>query len=129
MATDRPVVRPCDRAVYEKDGGRMKKRNFRWDNRKVQPKKYHDAQINDVGEDALAAAIVMQAVWDYRQAKRYLNGDLHMKRSTWINKFGTSPETIILEVVGFLHSKWYGVLCDIPAERIIEKLWSENTAA
>lgn len=100
----------------------------RWANRKDQPTKYNEADDMNVGEEALAAAIVMQAVWDYRQAKRYLNGDLHMKRSTWISKFGTSPETIMLEVVGFLRSKWYGVICDIPAERIIEKLWSENTA-
>ena len=107
----------------------MTDRNFRWDNRKVQPKKYHDAQINDVGEEALAAAIVMQAISDYRIAVQYMNGTIKMGEKTWQNKFVMKPESLILEIMGFFNSKWYVILCDIPREKIIDKLLSENTAA
>lgn len=87
--------------------------------------KYHDAQINDVGEGALAAAIIMQAIEDYRAAKAYLNGDLKMTVESWKSKYTKPPILIISDVISFLNSKWYGILCDIPRERILDKLFNE----
>lgn len=90
---------------------------------KVQYAVYHNEE--DIGEYALAAAIVMQAVEDYRYAKLYLNGDIKMTVATWKRKYIKKPERLMLDVVEFFNSRWYGVLCDIPKERILEKLWSE----
>ena len=84
---------------------------------------YHNTY--DVGESALAAAIVMQAVEDYRYAKGYLNGDLKMTIETWKSKYIRKPEFILSDVIEFFNSQWYGILCDIPKEKILEKLWSE----
>lgn len=90
---------------------------------KPQYEDYHDTY--DVGESALAAAIVMQAVEDYRYAKGYLNGDIKMTIETWKSKYIRKPEFIISDVIEFFNSRWYGTLCDIPKERILEKLWRE----
>ena len=48
-----------------------------------------------------------------------------MTKETWHNKYVKNPEYIICDVVEFFNSKWYGILCDIPKEKIFEKLWSE----
>lgn len=90
---------------------------------KPQYEDYHDTY--DVGEYALAAAIVMQAVEDYRYAKGYLNGNLKMTVETWKSKYIRKPEFILLDVIEFFNSRWYGTLCDIPKERILAKLFEE----
>ena len=91
---------------------------------KLQYIEYHDTF--DIGESALAAAIVMQAVEDYRYAKAYMNGNIKMSEETWKNKYVKKPETIILDVIEFFNSRWYGVLCDIPREKILDKLFEED---
>lgn len=89
----------------------------------IQPHKYHDAEDKtNVGEEALAAAIVLQAVEDYVRAKSYMNGTLKISPRSWRRKYERTPESVMLDVMYFFNSKWYGILCDIPRERIIDKL-------
>lgn len=71
----------------------------------------------DTGYYALAAAIVKQAVEDYRDAERMLSGKVRYS-STGI----VMPATVMKEVVKFFKSQWYGTLCDIDPNRILEKL-------
>lgn len=83
---------------------------------------YHGADSGEVGFQALAAAIVMQAVDDYRYADEYLKG-LHVTKSeSWKNRYAHSAAHTKDEVVKFFRSQWYGVLCDIDPDRIIKKL-------
>lgn len=75
----------------------------------------------DVGYPALAAAIVQQAVEDYRDACRMQRGEIRHS-----SKIIFSPDKVKYEVMRFLKSQWYGTLCDIRPERIIKKLKEEE---
>lgn len=84
-----------------------------------EPRPFHP---EDVGYTALAAAIVQQAVEDYRFADRLIKGDIkHCSTAREGNHHSTKRE-----VIAFLRSQWYGTLCDINPERIINKLKEEE---
>lgn len=76
----------------------------------------------DVGFYALAAAIVKQAVDDYREAERRLKNvpdfDNEADRERYILKQQKSQ----YEIVKFFKSEWYSTLCDIDPQRILDKL-------
>lgn len=76
----------------------------------------------DVGIYALAAAIVKQAVDDYREAERRLKNvpdfDNEADREMYILK----QQKTQYEIVKFFRSEWYGVLCDIDPNRILREL-------
>ena len=76
----------------------------------------------DVGYPVLAAAIVQQAVEDYRDACRMQRVEIRHS-----SKIIFSPDKVKYEVMRFLKSQWYGTLCDIKPERIIKKLKEEET--
>ena len=69
------------------------------------------------GYPALAAAIVKQAVEDYREAERLERGEIH---SSSLGIF--RPAYTKQEIVRFFRSTWYGTLCDIDADKILRKL-------
>lgn len=78
-------------------------------------------QEEDVGYNALAAAIVMQAVHDYRSARRCLRG----KKPCMVYLEGSgarNPDHVIEDVTIFLKSQWYGALCDIDPDIILREL-------
>jgi hypothetical protein len=70
----------------------------------------------------LAAAIVQQAVEDYRDAEKWLKNvpdfDSEADRERYILKQQKSQ----YEIVKFFKSEWYGVLCDIDPNRILKLL-------
>jgi hypothetical protein len=84
-----------------------------------EPRPYHP---DDVGLSALAAAIVQQAVEDYRDAEKWLKNvpdfDSEADRERYILKQQKSQ----YEIVKFFKSEWYGVLCDIDPNRILKLL-------
>ena len=92
----------------------------RWRYRRTPSAKYHHEE--DVGWYALAAAIVKQAVDDYREAERRLKNvpdfDNEADRERYILKQQKSQ----YEIVKFFKSEWYGVLCDIDPNRILREL-------
>lgn len=88
-----------DRYKYRKEPGKNRNTNY------------------ETGIDALAAAIVKQAVEDYLDAERLLTGKIKHS-STGI----VMPEKVQKEVVRFFKSQWYGTLCDIDPQRILDKL-------
>ena len=71
----------------------------------------------DVGIYALAAAIVKQAVDDYRDCERMIKGDI----KTSVITYG-DPVCQQNEIVKFFRSQWYSTLCDIDPQRILDKL-------
>ena len=83
---------------------------------------YHGAESDWVGFPALAAAIVKQAVDDYRYADEYLRGVHTTKSISWANRYAHSAEHTKDEVIKFFRGQWYALLCDIDPERIIKKL-------
>lgn len=92
----------------------------KWRYRKQAGATNHGEQ--DVGYPALAAAIVRQAVEDYRFANKLIRGDIQYCST---GRTG-NQHTVKREVVTFLRSQWYGTLCDIDPERIIRKLKEEE---
>lgn len=92
----------------------------RWRYRRTPNAKYHHEE--DVGWYALAAAIVKQAVDDYRYADAYLNGEKDIKSVSWANRYAHNAECTKVEIVKFFKSQWYGILCDIDHEKILRKL-------
>lgn len=92
----------------------------KWRHRKEPEKKHHVE--GEVGYYALAAAIVRQAVDDYRFADRLIKGDITYCSTARAG----NQHTVKREVLKFLRSQWYGVLCDIDPERIINKLKEEE---
>ena len=84
-----------------------------------EPRPYHP---DEVGLSALAAAIVKQAVDDYREAEKRLKNvpdfDSEADRERYILKQQRSQ----YEIVKFFRSEWYGVLCDIDPNRILKLL-------
>lgn len=96
-------------------------RKAQWEVRRLSQRNYSRAHSDDVGFEALAAAIVMQAVEDYKTARRILAGK--GPKVTYLGKRRTkSAELIIEEVELFLNSQWFGLLCDIDPEMILRKL-------
>lgn len=83
---------------------------------------YHSAESDQAGFEALAAAIVKQAVDDYRYADEYIKGYHVMKCESWKNRYAHSAAHTKDEIIKFFRSQWYGTLCDIDPERIIKKL-------
>lgn len=59
------------------------------------------------GHEGLAAAIILQAVKDYRKALK--NGEYEQKR----------------ECERFFHSQWFGILSDIDCKSLIDRLRKE----
>ncbi len=82
---------------------------------------YHETEDN-AGYNALAAAIVKQAVDDYRYADEYLKGYHVTKSASWANRYAHSAAHTKDEVIKFFRSQWFALLCDIDPERIIKKL-------
>ena len=83
--------------------------------------KPHHGQ-DEVGYEALACAIVKQAVEDYKTADDIINGRRKISTETYANRYTSIPEAVKAEVVRFFRGQWFGVLCDIPGERIIKHL-------
>ena len=92
----------------------------KWRSRKQAGANNHGEQ--DIGYPALAAAIVRQAIEDYRFANKLINGNIqYSSTASYGNQY-----TVKREVIKFLRSQWYGTLCDIDPERIIKKLKEED---
>ena len=91
----------------------------RWRYRRVPNSKYRHEE--DVGLYALTAAIVRQAVDDWRDADKMMKGMIR-----YSNTGITNPYTTKAEIEHFLHSQWYGILCDIDPDRILKKLKEED---
>lgn len=91
----------------------------KWRYRKTARTAYHE---EETGYFALAAAIVKQAVDDYRYADEYLRG-VHVTKSTsWASRYAHNAEHTKDEVVKFFRGQWYGTLCDIDQNRILRAL-------
>ena len=75
----------------------------------------------DVGYPALAAAIVRQAVDDWREADRLEKGLVKYSPTNL-----GAPKVAKDEIEKFFHSQWYGTLCDIDPDRILRKLKEED---
>lgn len=91
----------------------------RWRYRRVPNSKYRHEE--DVCLYALTAAIVRQAVDDWRDADKMMKGMIRFS-----NTGITSPYTTKAEIEHFLRSQWYGILCDIDPDRILKKLKEED---
>ena len=77
---------------------------------------YADHRDDGTGYYALAAAIVKQAVDDYRAADRMELGEI-----TYCEGLH-SPKYVKDSIVKFFKSQWYGTLCDIDPNRILRAL-------
>ena len=66
--------------------------------------------------ESLAAAIIEQALLDYRRAKKNIQKkfDVEFSRQT------------IKEIENFLKSSWFDVLCDLDGKKLLEKMKGEN---
>ena len=71
----------------------------------------------DVGFYALAAAIVKQAVDEYRDCERLIKGEIKKSNITYVD-----PVCRQNEIVKFFRSQWYSTLCDIDPNRILREL-------
>lgn len=84
-----------------------------------EPRPFHQ---EDVGYHALAAAIVKQAVEDYKNAEEKLKQadkiESRIARAAYVNHY----ENIKDEIVKFFKGTWYATLCDIDPNRILKKL-------
>ena len=92
----------------------------KWRYRRTPNAKYHHEE--DVGYYALAAAIVKQAVDDYRYADSVLKGLKAVKPTSWAARMQSSAENTKSEVVKFFKGQWYATLCDIDPDLILRKL-------
>ena len=77
---------------------------------------YHETEDN-VGYNALAAAIVRQAVEDYRYADEFLKGYHVTKSASWANRYAHNAEHTKDEIIKFFRGQWYALLCDIVSGR------------
>ena len=78
--------------------------------------------VEEVGYEALACAIVKQAVDDYRYAEQILNGSRRISEESYSNRMASRAEWVQEEVKRFFKGKWYANICDIPGEVILKKL-------
>lgn len=76
----------------------------------------------DVGLYALAAAIVKQAVDDYREADKCLKNVPDFENEADRERYILKHQKTEYEIVKFFKSEWYGVLCDIDPNRILREL-------
>ena len=90
----------------------------RWRYRR-EPRPFHP---EDVGLQALAAGIVIQAVEDYRQAEKKLKHVPDFEREGDRERYILKYKKRKYEIVKFFRSEWYGVLCDIDPNRILREL-------
>jgi hypothetical protein len=90
----------------------------RWRYRR-EPRPVHP---DEVGLNALAAGIVMQAVEDYRDAEKKLKNVPHFEREGDRDRYIIKYRKRKYEIVKFFKSEWYGVLCDIDPNRILREL-------
>ncbi len=66
--------------------------------------------------ESLAAAIIEQALLDYRRAKKNIQKKFDVEFS-W---------QTIKEIEHFLKSSWFNVLCDLDGKKLLEKMKGEN---
>ena len=90
----------------------------RWRYRR-EPRPVHP---DEVGLNALAAAIVKQAVDDYREAERRLKNVPDFNNEADRERYILKQQKSQYEIVKFFKSEWYGVLCDIDPNRILKLL-------
>lgn len=76
----------------------------------------------DTGWYALAAAIVQQAVEDYRTAEKMLANVPTFEREGDRRAYIYRLEKEKHEIVAFFKSQWYATLCDIDPDLILRKL-------
>ena len=95
----------------------------RWRYRRRVGDNYHHE--DEVGYYALAAAIVRQAVEDYRDAEKKLKDVPLFEREGDRDRYIIKYQERKYEIVKFFRSEWYGVLCDIDPHKILRKLGAE----
>ena len=83
---------------------------------------YDKKREEESGWNALAAAIVKQAVDDYKFADAYLKGENQVKAESYSQRLEHRAEHTKDEVVKFFKSQWYATLCDIDPDLILRKL-------
>ena len=66
--------------------------------------------------ESLAAAIIEQALLDYRRAQKHIQKKFDVEFS-W---------QTIKEIENFLKSSWFDVLCDLDGEKLLEKMKGES---
>ena len=66
--------------------------------------------------ESLAAAIIEQALLDYRRAQKHIQKKIDVEFS-W---------QTIKEIENFLKSSWFDVLCDLDGKKLLEKMKGEN---
>lgn len=93
----------------------------RWRYRKT-PTTNHTANEENVGYYALAAAIVKQAVEDYKYVDACQNGKKKVQALSFNNRMAGSCDRTKAEIIRFFRSRWYGTLCDLDPNLILRKL-------
>ena len=90
----------------------------RWRYRR-EPRPFHP---DDVGYHALAAGIVLQAVEDWKEAKRKLKAAEKIEEKNARASAMGHHRNRMDEIEKFFYGSWYGVLCDIDPDFIMRKL-------
>ena len=62
--------------------------------------------------EELGLAIVRKAVEDYINAKMNISHNYHVEVSRWV----------MHDVERFIRSEWFGILCDLDRDYILEKI-------
>ena len=88
-------------------------------------KPYAEQREQDSGWSALAAAIVKQAVDDYRFAEERLQNPPTFSREGDRQSYIWRWKKEQYKIVKFFRSKWYATLCDIDPHLILRKLGAE----
>lgn len=91
----------------------------RWRYRKSKTP-YHEE--GDVGYEALAMAIIKQAVMDWRFANDCEKGSKKVCAEYYCNRLAGLTVRTKNEIERFFRSQWYGILCDISGEYILKRL-------
>jgi isoleucyl-tRNA synthetase len=87
--------------------------------------------LDYAGWDALACAIVRMACIDYRVADQKIRKTIAEQDSLTADAFSHRMNHAIRtkrDVIRFLKSEWYSMLCGIDSELILAKLHSEEMA-
>jgi hypothetical protein len=95
----------------------------RWRYRKSKTP-YHAEE--DVGYEALAMAIIKQAVMDWRFANDCEKGARKVCEEYYCNRLAGLTGRTKNEIERFFRSQWYGILCDIPGEYILKRLEAQE---
>jgi len=85
--------------------------NEDWGTDEKNPWRYLD------GWEALANAIILQAVEDYREARMRLHNKPSLRK----------PRSVISEVEQFFHSDWFTWLTSLDGEMLLERLKEETS--